>query len=185
MKTHRKESNNPFERSKGFASRSLIRGNRCTGGKNYYAKEAPVFVALVASSFRSIIWWSCDWAGGVGSYALRALTKLSGRAGKVPGIERFHRSNQKGSSRGGSRVIVVLVLKTKGYIPCVNHSIRDLRHWKKKLDHRWLTNAVIWLFKTNHKKVKVVLLKINFASGHWGSEKKGRWGLVLGSRCFE
>jgi sarcosine oxidase len=61
--------------------------------------------------------------GGVGSFAIRALSKQKGV--KVLGIERFSRGHTNGSSHGKSRVYRRAYFEHSNYVPWLNFSIQE------------------------------------------------------------
>jgi sarcosine oxidase len=63
--------------------------------------------------------------GGVGSFALRALTREGGKqGGKFLGIERFSLGHAKGSSHGRSRIYRRAYYEHPSYVPWIDHSIK-------------------------------------------------------------
>lgn len=59
--------------------------------------------------------------GGVGSFALRALSKCSG--GRFLGLESFHRCHAKGSSHGKSRIYRRAYFENPYYVPWIEQSL--------------------------------------------------------------
>jgi sarcosine oxidase len=62
--------------------------------------------------------------GGVGSFALSALSKESS---KVLGIERFERGHDHGSSHGASRIYRQAYFEHPNYVPWIQYSIQEFK----------------------------------------------------------
>ena len=58
--------------------------------------------------------------GGVGSFALRALSKRAGV--RIVGLERFKRCHDRGSSHGGSRIYRKAYFEHPSYVPWIQYS---------------------------------------------------------------
>jgi len=62
--------------------------------------------------------------GGVGSFALRALSK---KTCKVLGIERFVRCHERGSSHGESRIYRQAYFEHPAYVPWIQYSLQEFQ----------------------------------------------------------
>jgi sarcosine oxidase len=62
--------------------------------------------------------------GGVGSFALRALSK---KTSNVLGIERFVRCHERGSSHGNSRIYRRAYFEHASYVPWIQYSMKQFR----------------------------------------------------------
>ena len=69
--------------------------------------------------------------GGVGSFALRALSRESKN---VLGIERFARGHAKGSSHGQSRIYRKAYFENPEYVPWIEYSLKEFRQLEKETD---------------------------------------------------
>jgi sarcosine oxidase len=67
--------------------------------------------------------------GGVGSFALRALSKESKN---VLGIERFALGHAKGSSHGQSRIYRKAYFENPKYVPWIEYSLKEFRQLEKE-----------------------------------------------------
>lgn len=66
--------------------------------------------------------------GGVGSFALSALSKQSSR---VLGIERFVRGHDRGSSHGASRIYRQAYFEHPNYVPRIQYSIQEFQRLER------------------------------------------------------
>jgi sarcosine oxidase len=66
--------------------------------------------------------------GGVGSFALRALSK---RTSRVLGIEQFAHCHERGSSHGESRIYRRAYFEHPNYVPWIEYSLNELQTLQK------------------------------------------------------
>jgi sarcosine oxidase len=87
--------------------------------------------------------------GGVGSFALRALSKESKN---VLGIERFTRGHAKGSSHGQSRIYRKAYFENPKYVPWIEYSLKEFRQLEKETDKAIMKECGMLLIQEDNGK---------------------------------